>query len=448
MNAPVMINELKPYPAYKESGLPWVGEIPTHWDIRRGKTLFVKTYRPPREEDETVTCFRDGTVTLRKNRRTTGFTEALKEIGYQGIRVGDLVIHAMDAFAGAVGVSDSDGKSSPVYSVCKPRDDANPHYYAMLVRRMALTGWIQAQAKGIRERSTDFRFSDFGENPLPLPPPEEQAAIVRFLDHANRKIDRFIRGKKKLKNLVSERLNTLTEQAILENNLNWEKLARIVEVVSRPAFRENNKTYTRLGLYNRGRGVFHKPTCLGSELGDSDFFWVKSGDLIISGQFAWEGAVALATETENDCVVSHRYPVLNCKNTVMSNEVLLAIFRSSFGQLIMDYNSRGAAGRNRPLNLRSLLNEKIPVISDDKQIEIQHALREEAWITLNTQKWVRVLEEYRTRLTADVVTGKLDVREAAFRVSEELENEFPNVGNGEDAETGELEEDLEEVEHE
>src|SRR5512139_896584 len=101
------------YPAYKESGLPWLSQIPTHWRIERAKWLFKKMERSVRPEDEVVTCFRDGTVTLRKNRRLKGFTESLKEIGYQGIRRGDLVIHAMDAFAGAIGVADADGKGTP-----------------------------------------------------------------------------------------------------------------------------------------------------------------------------------------------------------------------------------------------------------------------------------------------------------------------------------------------
>ena len=104
-----MITSLKPYPAYKETSVPWLEQLPAHWKIERAKWLFQKMDRPVRESDEVVTCFRDGTVTLRKNRRMTGFTESLKEIGYQGIRRGDLVIHAMDAFAGAIGVADSDG---------------------------------------------------------------------------------------------------------------------------------------------------------------------------------------------------------------------------------------------------------------------------------------------------------------------------------------------------
>lgn len=116
-----MYPRLQGYPTYKPSGIEWLGDVPEHWATEKGKWLFVKTDRTVRVEDEVITCFRDGTVTLRKNRRTSGFTESLKEIGYQGIRKGDLVIHAMDGSAGAIGVSDSDGKGSPVYSVCTPK---------------------------------------------------------------------------------------------------------------------------------------------------------------------------------------------------------------------------------------------------------------------------------------------------------------------------------------
>ena len=107
------------YENYTLSPVPWIKQMPEHWGLVRGKNLYQKMQRPTSDTDEVVTCFRDGTVTLRKNRRTTGFTESLKEIGYQGIRKGDLVIHVMDAFAGSIGVSDSDGKGTPVYSVCQ-----------------------------------------------------------------------------------------------------------------------------------------------------------------------------------------------------------------------------------------------------------------------------------------------------------------------------------------
>lgn len=204
------------YPAYKESGEIWLPKIPLHWDMKKGKLLFNKEERPARDEDEIVTCFRDGQVTLRANRRTEGFTTALKEHGYQGIRKGDLVIHAMDAFAGAIGVSDSDGKSTPVYSVCTPKNTSqvNQFFYAYFLRNMATSNIILALAKGIRERSTDFRFKDFGELKIAFPPLPEQTAIAQFLDDKTAKIDRAIAQKEKLITLLKERKQIIIQDLV------------------------------------------------------------------------------------------------------------------------------------------------------------------------------------------------------------------------------------------
>jgi len=179
---------------FKNSGVEWIGEIPKHWEVEKGKRLFKQMKRPVREQDEIVTCFRDGEVTLRSNRRTDGFTNALKEHGYQGIRKGDFVIHNMDAFAGAIGISDSDGKSTPVYSVCRPWDEniVSSEYYARYLRNLALQDFILSLAKGIRERSTDFRFKDFGELEYPLPPKDEQIKIVEYIENQTAKIDKAI----------------------------------------------------------------------------------------------------------------------------------------------------------------------------------------------------------------------------------------------------------------
>jgi type I restriction enzyme S subunit len=170
-----MIADLKPYAEYKESGLSWLGQVPGHWSRERAKWLFTRMERPVGDDDGVVTCFRDGMVTLRKNRRLRGFTEAIYEFGYQGIRKGDLVIHAMDAFAGAVGVADSNGKATPVYAVCQPKPGIDAHYYAFIVREMARSQWILALSRGIRERSTDFRYDTFGGQLVPLPPPDRSS---------------------------------------------------------------------------------------------------------------------------------------------------------------------------------------------------------------------------------------------------------------------------------
>lgn len=207
---------MKRYENYKDSGVEWLGDVPSHWDMQRSKFIFKKIERKVNEEDQIVTCFRDGQVTLRANRRTEGFTNALKEHGYQGIRKGDLVIHAMDAFAGAIGISDSDGKATPVYSVCLPhnKQKIDVYFYAYYLRNLALSGFISSLAKGIRERSTDFRYADFAELLLPIPPYLEQQKIAQFLNDKTSKIDQAVDLAEKQIALLKEHKQILIQNAV------------------------------------------------------------------------------------------------------------------------------------------------------------------------------------------------------------------------------------------
>lgn len=205
---------IKAYSRYKPTKLSWLPFIPEDWSVVRGKFLFNLAKRTPLEDDGIVTAFRDGQVTLRSNRRQDGFTNALKEIGYQRVCKGDLVIHAMDAFAGAVGVSDSDGKSTPVYSCCIPNSSVNAEFYGYLVRNMALTGFIASLAKGIRERSTDFRWVDFSNQYLPFPLILEQELIVRFLNRETARIDSLISEKQNFIKLLKEKRKALVSNVV------------------------------------------------------------------------------------------------------------------------------------------------------------------------------------------------------------------------------------------
>lgn len=206
---------LNPNAPMKVTGISWLGEIPENWDLKRAKTMFEKANRPVEDYHETITCFRDGEVTLRKNRRTTGFTESFKEIGYQGIKTGDLVIHQMDAFAGAVGVSDSDGKGTPVYSVCIPKSkDFNNYFYALIIREMANTGFIQSLYRGIRERSSDFRFETFARQYLPIPSRQEQDEILTYINEKTTKIDGFIRKLNQEISLAQEYKTSLISEVV------------------------------------------------------------------------------------------------------------------------------------------------------------------------------------------------------------------------------------------
>jgi type I restriction enzyme S subunit len=156
----------------------------------------------------------------------------------------------------------------------------------------------------------------------------------------------------------------------------------------------------------------------GAELGDSDFFWVEDGDIVISGQFAWEGAVALARQKDSRCVASHRYPILRGRENYIISPALLSILRTKFGGMLLDHHSRGAAGRNRPLNINTLLKEKIPIPPLSDQLRIAELLEQEYAVSQSVARSIRLVNEYRTRLTNDIVMGRLDVRNAASDLSD------------------------------
>lgn len=185
-----------------DSGVQWIGMMPTHWDCQRGKYILRYVQKPVRDDDGVITCFRDGEVTLRSNRREEGFTMADKEIGYQGIDVGDLVVHGMDGFAGAIGISDSRGKASPVLNVLET--EQNKRYIMYYLRSMAYNDVFVALATGIRVRSCDLRWNKLAELLYPMPPVEEQQAIVEHIDSVLERTNAIIADKKQQIETIEE----------------------------------------------------------------------------------------------------------------------------------------------------------------------------------------------------------------------------------------------------
>jgi type I restriction enzyme S subunit len=420
------------YERYKDSGVAWLGEIPEHWKIERGKWLFKKKERPVREEDKIVTCFRDGEVTLRSNRKNSGFTVALKEHGYQGIRKGDLVIHAMDAFAGAIGVSDSDGKSTPVYSVCSERvtNTVNQYYYSYFLRSLALNGIILALAKGIRERSTDFRFNDFGELLLSFPPLKEQTAIAQFLDDKTTKIDEAIAIKEQQISLLKERKQILIHKAVTQGlNPNVRLKDSGVEWIGEIPEHWN---VSRLGLMLTPYSIKNYPNetllSITRELGVikrdledmesnhnfipddlSGYKLIEKGDFGMNKMKAWQGSYGVSKFTG---IISPAYFTFKLVETINPDFFHLAIrskiYVPFFGQAsdgvrIGQWDLSKDRMKRIPFVIPALKEQKevldyIEVIS--KKIKTAIGLK---------KKEIAKLKEYKSSLINSVVTGKIRV---------------------------------------
>ena len=174
----------------KDSGLQWAGNIPYDWNTTKGKYFMAILERPIKDDDGVITCFRNGEVTLRANRREDGFTIATVEAGYQGIEPGDLVIHGMDGFAGAIGISDSRGKGTPALNVLACSE--NKKYIMYLLRAMAYTEVFMALSTGIRVRTCDTNWKKLRSLDYLIPPEEEQQRIADFLDTKCAEIDALV----------------------------------------------------------------------------------------------------------------------------------------------------------------------------------------------------------------------------------------------------------------
>ena len=421
-----MLAGLKPYLRMKDSGVEWLGEVPAHWDVsalrhRYSQCLGKMLDTSKIKGNHLVPYLRNVDVQWDRINVNDLPTMDIAPAEYERytVRKGDLLV----CEGGEVGRCAIWGNRLEVCGFQKALHRLRPHDARRdLVRYLyhAFRVAVEREAFNDGHQSTIAHLT--GEklrvHRFPFPSTSEQTAIARFLDYMDRRFQKFICSKEKLIALLREQRLTATVETMRRPNAPKLRLGVVTELVKRPVSRVDVDTYTPIGLYNRGRGIFKKEARLGINLGDSDFFWVEEGDLVISGQFAWEGAVALAGKSEHGCVATHRYPIVRGKEGVLDTGYLLSFFQTDWGQLLLDHHSRGAAGRNRPLNTRTLTIEKIPVPSLDDQTTIADLLHQETRVRLHVQRWKELIDEFRTRLIDDVVTGKLDVREAAAELPE------------------------------
>jgi len=325
----------------------------------------------------------------------------------KGVRAGDFVINSRSDRKGSGGLSDRDGSVSLINIVLQPRD-VEPRFAHHLLRSPAFQEEFYRWGHGIVADLWTTRYSEMKNILLAVPDRNTQKAIADFLDRETARIDQLIEKKQRFLGLTGKRIDALVDEAISDPTVPRQRFENVVRRMQRPVVLSEHEELVRLGLFNRGRGMFKKPAADEEGMGDSSFYFVRAGDLILSGQFAWEGAVALATEDEEGCVVSHRYPVFRGKDGI-NTAYLLGLLRSGFGDFLLNESSRGSAGRNRPLNTWRLGKEKVPIPSRELQETVDRALAFERQLKKKTEHSINLLTEVRAALITAAVTGQIDV---------------------------------------
>ncbi|MCW5936894.1 MAG: restriction endonuclease subunit S [Fimbriimonadaceae bacterium] len=375
--------------------------------------------RPVRLCDEVVTCFRDGEVTLRHPKKPQGIMESLFEVGYQGVREGDLVIHDLDAYAGAIGVSDSDGKTTPACAVCTTLPGADAHYLALLFRDLARNGFLFAAARGVRERVADLLFGNFASLKIPLPPPDEQLAIVRRVAVFDGKMNRLVAAKERMLALLDEQEQALLQHVVDTNTANGEILrlpftrcfsTRIDNRGTTPNRTDSGRRLVTSKNVRQGYVDYEVSVDFVSESHEfENARRPEVGDLLMTTE-APMGHFALADRP--DISIAQRVVAFRPRLDLVVPEFLLMVCRSGAFQ---DELRRLATGAGAVGIRTSRLSElQVAVSSLESQRTAVRWFDDHVRPVLRAKrrlaKELALLREYRARIVSDVVTGQREVR--------------------------------------
>jgi type I restriction enzyme, S subunit len=464
-----MITGLKTYPAMKDSGVPWLGDVPEHWQLRRTKTLLRERVDKGHPNEPLLAATQSKGV-VRKEQYENRTVLALKDLHLlKLVRVGDFVI-SLRSFQGGIEHAHEQGIISPAYTILYPALAGTHGYLARLFKSAPYIEQLSLYVTGIRQGQT-IDYVKLGRAELPLPPSPEQAAIVRFLDHVDRRIRRYIRSKQKLIKLLEEQRQAVIHRAVtrgLDPNTrvkpsgvgwlggvpqHWKVLPLCA--IARPRKQTNQPHRELLSVY-LGQGVVpfssvdEKRTNPTSE-DLSNYQVVEPGDFVLNNQQAWRGSVGVSRYPG---IVSPAYLVLTLDSRlVMDFADWLLPGRAMVAQYVV--SSKGVGSIQRNLYWPHLKRVAVPLPPPVEQESIARYL-DDATASLATTieragREINLLGECRTRLIADIVTGKLDVRDAAARLPGEVEepgplNDDEPAVETDEARTEEGDERLEEVE--
>ena len=424
----------------RDSGIEWIGAIPEGWSIARGKHILTLLQRAVFPTDGVITCFRDGEVTLRSNRREDGFTVSLKEIGYQGIEPGDLVVHGMDGFAGSIGISDSRGKSSPVLVVLDSSQDKK--YLMYYLRSMAYNNVFLALSTGIRVRSCDLKWNKLADLLYLVPPIVEQHKLVSFLDEKCSEIDAMlsktrssIEEYKKLKQAVITQAVTKGvrgEREMKDSGVEWIGMVpkEWTLLPFRRVLKERNEKNTPIKSTERlslsielGVTLYSEKTTNLDRFKD-DFEQYKlayKGDLVMNSMNMIVGATGVSEYF--GCVSPVYYTFYDDSLEHVTAKYCEYIFRSKTMLRVLYSLGKGiyaiVRGDDRVNTCRLKVSKDdlksliVPVPSLNEQREIVHYLNAKCaeidGLIAKKEQLVKELEGYKKSLIYEVVTGKREV---------------------------------------
>jgi len=432
------MHDLKPYPEYRETGLPWLTQVPAHWSMspnravmRRRKVLVGDQHSQYR----LLSLTKEGVIVRDV---ASGKGKFSTDLGTsQEVRSGDLVLCLFDVpeTPRTIGLSRYDGMITGAYTVMDFLIPDHARYLELFYTAMDDRKLLSPLYSGLRNTIPPARFLG---TKSPLPPADEQASIVRFLDHINRRIERTIRGKRKVIALLNEQKQVIIHRAVTHGkHSEWKSWP--VRAVLRPTKRFGYPDKTLLSLF-RDFGVIPKDSRHNKNADVQDLSLcqlVKPGDVVMNKMKAWQGSIAVS---ELEGIVSPDYMVLEFIIDDVVDRYFHYLLRSP--EMVTEY--RKNAYGVRPGQWRLMYPEfcrlhlSIPPVREQERIvsQIEDETHNIERTIAHTETEVNLLREYRTRLASDVVTGKLDVREAAAGLPAEIIEE-PEA----DTEPEELEDD-------
>jgi len=454
-----VIGDFKLYPAMKDSGVPWLGDVPVHWEVGKLRHLLRRVTERNRPDLPLLSVVREKGViqrdTTSKDENRNFIPDDLSN--YKVARAGQFVMNKMKAWQGSYGISRQEGIVSPAYFVFDVTRADGDFFHTAIRSRTYIPFFTQA-SDGVRIGQWDLAETRMKEIPFFVPSLSEQVAIVRFLDHADRRIRRYIRAKQKLIKLLKEQKQAKIYQAVtrgLDPNVRL-KPSGVEWLGDVPERWEVRRLKTLVRRIDQGVSPQAE-----SYLADGDAWGVLKAGCVnhgvfkerehkrLPGDFAFDPILAVAP---GDVLVSRASGSPHLVGSVgrvssISYKVILSdkTFRPVFNQdvdpdfMVLAMNSRyyrqqveqaisGAEGlaNNLPLSsLRGLIFAIPPVEEQQAIIEYLRGSTEQLRATLaQAEREIPLLREYRSRLISDVVTGKLDVREAAAQLLPEEADEL------------------------